>query len=153
MAAKKWQLKQQSVVAMLLLTMLCSHDMALASPSSFSSTVSRANAVKSKALEIIATIPSMFGSGDPQWTRGEEILPGAQLAINEINNTFDLISGYQLEVIPVRVPQCELSEGIVPFVEELVSNHSNIIGRVGYFCHNIPQLLSQIEHSWITHAI
>ena len=137
---------------MLLLTMLCLHDMALASPSCFSSMVSGENAVKSKALQIIATIPSMFGSGDPQWTRGEEILPGAQLAINEINNTFDLLSGYQLEVIPVRVPQCELSEGIVPFVEELVSNCSNIIGTVGYFCHSIAQLLSQIAHSWITHA-
>ena len=153
MAAKKCQLKQQSVVAMLLLTMLCLHDKALASPSSFSSTVSRANAEISKALQIIATIPSMFGPGDPQWTRGEEILPGAQLAINEINNTSDLLSGYKLEIIPVKVPKCELSEGIVPFIEELASNRNNIIGIVGYFCHNIARLLSRIAHSWITHAI
>ena len=153
---KNWQqLKHQLVVAMLLLTLLCLHDMALASPSRFSSTVSGANAETSKALQIIATTPSMFGPDDPQWTRGEEILPGAQLAINEINDTSDLLSGYQLEVIPVRVPKCELSEGIVPFVEGLASNRNNIIGIVGYFCHNIAQLLSQIAHSWITqvHAI
>ena len=69
---KNWQqLKHQLVVAMLLLTMLCLHDMALASPSS---TVSGANAEKSKALQIIVTTPSMFGPGG---TRGEEILPGA----------------------------------------------------------------------------
>ena len=153
MAVKKQQLKQRSVVAMLLLIMLCLHDMALASPSSSSSVVSEANVEISKVLQIIAIIPSMFGPGDPQWTRGEEILPGAQLAINEINNTSDLLSGYQFEVIPVRVPKCELSEVIVPFVEELASNQNNIIGIVGYFCHNIAQLLSQIAHLWITHAI
>ena len=66
-----------------------------------------------------------------------------------------MLSGYQLEVIPVRVPKCELSEGIVPYVEELASNRNNIIGIVGYFCHNIAQLLSQTAHYWITqvHAI
>ena len=97
--------------------------MALASPSSFSSTVSGANAEISKALQIIATTPSMFGPGG---TRGEEILPGAQLAINEINDTSDLLSGYQLEGIPVRVPKCDLSEGIVPFVEELTSYRTTL---------------------------
>ena len=66
--------------------MLCLHDMALASPSSFLSTVSEANTEKSKALQIIATTPSMFGSDG---TRGEEILPGAQLATQFIH-----FSGY-----------------------------------------------------------
>ena len=84
---KNWrQLKHQLVVAMLLLTMLCLHDMALASPSSFLSTVSGANAEKSKALQIIATTPSMFGSGG---TSGEGILPGVQLATQFIH-----FSGY-----------------------------------------------------------
>ena len=103
--------------------MLCLHDMALASPSNFLSTVSEANAEKSKALQIIATTPSMFGSGG---TRGEEILPGAQLAINEISDTSNLLSVHQLEVIPVKVPKCELSEGIVPFFEELTSNRTTL---------------------------
>ena len=60
----------------------------------------------------------------------------------------NLLSGYQLEVIPVRVPQCELSKGIVPFVEELTSNNNNIIGIVGYFCQNIAQHFSHLAHYW-----
>ena len=48
----------------------------------------------------------------PNWQKGEEILPGAHLATKEINDLPKLLSGYQLEVILVRVPQSELSEGI-----------------------------------------
>jgi gamma-aminobutyric acid type B receptor len=83
----------------------------------------------------------------PDWQKGEEILPGARLAAKEVNDIPNLLSGHQLEVIPVRVHQCELGEGIVPFVEELTSNH-NIIGIVGYFCPNLAQHLSPIAHYW-----
>ena len=55
----------------------------------------------------------MFGPGYLQWTKGDEILVGAHLAIKEINESSNLLSVYQLQVLPVRVPQCELSEGIV----------------------------------------
>ena len=48
----------------------------------------------------------------PNWQKGEEILPGAHLATKEINDLPKLLSGYRLEVILVRVPQCELSEGM-----------------------------------------
>ena len=73
----------------------------------------------------------------PDWQKGEEILPGAHLAANDIPN---LLSGHRFEVIQVRVPQCELTEGIVPFVEELTSTH-NLTGIVGYFCPSLTPLL------------
>ena len=94
----------------------------------------------------------MFGPGDPQWTKGDEILVGAHLAIKEINESSNLLSVYQLRVLPVRVPQCELSEGIVPFVEEITSN-CKITDILGYFCNTIAQHLSQIAHTWITHIV
>ena len=60
------------------------------------------------------------------------------IAVKEINEVSNLLSGHQFEVVPVRVPQCAFSdhEGIVPFFEELTSNHNIMIGIVGYFCHN-----------------
>jgi gamma-aminobutyric acid type B receptor len=88
----------------------------------------------------------------PDWQKGEEILPGAFLAAKEIDDIPNLLSGHQLEIIPVRVHQCELSEGIVPFVEELTSNH-NIIGIVGYFCPNLAQYLSPLAHYWIASVV
>ena len=49
------------------------------------------------------------------------MIPGAHLAVKEIKAISNLLNGYTFEVIPVRVPQCELSEGVVPFFEELTS--------------------------------
>jgi gamma-aminobutyric acid type B receptor len=101
-------------------------------------------------LQVITVIPTEYDSGDvsltPDWKKGEEILPGAYLAAKQINDISDLIGGHRFEIIPVRVPQCQLTEGIVPFVEELTSNYNNTIGIVGYFCHNIAQHLSRLVH-------
>ena len=82
-------------------------------------------------LQVMAVIPtdSVYESDNtylPNWQKGEELLPGAHLAANEINDLPNMLRGYLLEVIPVRVPQCELSEGIVTFVEELTSNHKTL---------------------------
>ena len=69
-------------------------------------------------LQIMAVIPTANESDidkpSPDWKKGEEILPGAHLAIKEINDLPDLLSGHRLEVLPVRVPQCNLNEGTVP---------------------------------------
>ena len=110
------------------------------------------NARESTNLQVMAVIPTVYYGSDnakllPDWKKGEAILPGAHLAIKEINDLPDLLCGYRLEVIPVRVPQCDLNEGIVHFVKELTSNDNNVIGIVGYFCHNIAQRLSQLAHS------
>ena len=74
-------------------------------------------------------------------------MASAYLAAKEINNAPNLLSGHQLKVIPVRVPLCELVEGMVPFVEALTSNH-NIVAIVGYFCPNLAQYLSTLAHYW-----
>ena len=100
----------------------------------------------------VVSINSVYESDNiqqllPDWQNSEEILPGAYLAAKAITNVPNLISGHQLEVVPVRVPQCELIEGIVPFVEALTSNH-NIIGIVGHFCPNLAQYLSPLAHYW-----
>ena len=110
------------------------HDSVLASPSSYVSTAfgTDLDHEGSTTLKIMAVVPTTFGKDQPQWTKREEILPGAHLAINGIP---DLLSDYRFEVIPFRVPQCNLNRGIAPFLEELTANE-NITGIVGYFCHN-----------------
>ncbi len=99
-------------------------------------------------LHIIAIVPTVTvdetnstNNSSIEWEQGETILSGAYQAAREIGNS---IHGYELEVIPVRVLQCDLNEGIVPFVEELTSKENHIIGIVGYFCHNIARYFSEI---------
>ena len=149
MAVEKWQWKQLSVAVLLLLTTLLELCTAYA-PINHTTIVSGTNNEKLTSLKVLAVIPTTFGPSDPLWAKGEEILPGAHLATKEISNS-NLLSGYQLEVIPVQVSQCELSKGIVPFMKELTSNCNNIIGIVGYLCHNIAHHFSTLAHYWSTH--
>ena len=113
------------------------------------------NTRKPTLLQVMAIVPIFDDANlNPDWVRGEEILPVAHLAADEINARPDLLNGYQLEIVPVRVPQCEISKGIVPFVDKLTSNH-NIIGIAGYYCHNVALYLSELAHlvKWTTNVI
>ena len=142
----KWwpELHLQSTVVMLLVLLFCIKYSLV----DCSTTVTIVN--NTQPFQVITVIPTEYDSDDvtltPDWKRGEEILPGAYLAAKEINDMSNLLDGRRLEVMPVRVPRCELTEGIVPFVEELTLNYSNTIGIVGYFCHNIALHLSRLVH-------
>ena len=136
-----------------ILTILLSSEYSLGICNNNVTTVCSTN---ESAILVLAVISTVYESDDMTqlltWEKGEEILPGAHLAAKEINDISNLLSGYRLEVIPVRIPQCELSEGIVPFIEELTSNH-NIVGTVGYLCYNNAQLLSRVAHYLAANAI
>ena len=111
-----------------------------------------------RVLHILAVLPTATNRSDQdnandtfQWERGEEILPGATLALKEIRDSdYYFLNGYQLEVIPVKIQSCDFIKGVVPFMEELTSNQNNVIGIVGYFCHNLQQHFSYlIQHDSI----
>lgn len=80
----------------------------------------------------------------PTWAVGKEILPGAQLAVKEINHHSSLLRDCRFELIPVFVPDCDLTTGVVHFVRELTLKKENIFAVVGYFCHNLVRHLSGI---------
>ena len=111
------------------------------------STASCTNSKGSTTIQVMAVVPTTFGQDDVMWKRGEEILPGAQVAAREINEFSNLLKSYQLEVIPLRVSQCDISRGIVPFVDKITSKQNNVVGIVGYLCDNVAQQFSRlIEH-------
>ena len=100
----------------------------------------------SNFIRILAVVPTAQGDTAllPTWVQGETILPGAYLAMKEINELPDLLKGYNLEVIPVTVPMCKLDEGVVQFVKELQLDENNILGVVGSFCHSITELIYKL---------
>ena len=66
-------------------------------------------------LAVVPTVDRVDGTILlPKWAQGEEILPGAYLTANEMGKS---LSGYRLGVIPIRVPRCDLNQGIVPFLK------------------------------------
>ena len=147
-----WYIMQSVVVLLLLLH----HKSFVVVSSMTTSTVTALGTVSERPMVIhvmvvIPTAGELNGTKAlPKWKVGEEILPGALLARKEINNC---LSGYQIEIIPVRFPQCDFNTGIVPFVKELTSKRNNIVGIAGYFCHNLAQHLSQLVHHEQTRVV
>ena len=72
------------------------------------------SARKSKVVQVLAVIPTAYESDDfklfPDLKKSSS---RSTFSAKEINDLPSLLSGYQLEVIPIRVPQCELSKDIV----------------------------------------
>ena len=82
------------------------------------------------------------------WDHGSEILPGAQLAVEDINNDPDLLPGYELELVnksnnpclPLEV-QTNL-DVLIPFAKGFLDN--NIVGMLGLFCYRLLRSLSPL---------
>lgn len=77
-----------------------------------------------------------------KWERGEEILPGAEMAVNAVTN--DIKLPYKLEIISIKVPQCKASERIDRFVDALTNKTLNPVAVIGYFCDNLAHTMSQL---------
>lgn len=105
-------------------------------------------------LLVVVSIPSHGQRGDwstitgvttsvPQWERGEEILPAAQVAAKEINSMILQLSGYSLEIIPIITTECNVNSVLVDYIENLVTT-KNTIGIIGYFCNNIANTFTSL---------
>ena len=75
----------------------------------------------------------------PKRERGEDILSGAEIAVHAINVSTNILEGYNLQIVPVRVPMCNFNIGIVPLIKELRLQENNIVATVGYFCDNLAK--------------
>ena len=71
----------------------------------------------STVVSVMAVVPSTPEQGEieksvllPRWKVGEEILPGAQLAVKEINNCSSLLCHHRLKLVPIMVPYCDVMQ-------------------------------------------
>ena len=106
----------------------------------------------SKQLHIAVVLPlehSMVrNQPTSSWERGLEILPGAQIAIEHINQREDILPGHSLELNVINSVNCKngLNQDLlVNFINFTVyQNVSSTIGLVGSFCSNSDRLLSSL---------
>ena len=81
-----------------------------------------------------------------KWDRGLEILPGAQIAVEAINNDPHLLSGYELVLVPISVDPCTPLEihsnldAYVPFVNGSLS--VSTVGILGLYCDRLVETFS-----------
>ena len=108
-------------------------------------------------VHIVAVLPIANNGANLQavnlWKRGEEILPGATLALKEIKQTDNLLNGHRIELLPITISSCSFNNVIVPFVKEVTSSDKNVIAIVNYFCHNRRQHFSYLLQRIGTEAL
>lgn len=80
----------------------------------------------------------------PKWERGEEILPGAHIAVKDASAYLNLPS--KLEIVSIKVPQCGVTTRIDDLVGNLTSGTIKPIAIIGYFCDNLSQFYSQLAN-------
>ena len=95
-------------------------------------------------LKIISIVSNSSGVDTPLWGRGEELIPGALLAAQQVNSNEDILNGFHIEVVPLFVQDCSVSEGIVKTVQELLSTDKLVIGVTGLFCPRLVKVLSPL---------
>ena len=88
-------------------------------------------------LRLIAVVPLTTPTAPAQWERGPEILPGARLAVDEINS-MAVLSGYKLELVVVDEAGCHPDTAVLSFYEQLAGNLGSYlpqtVGVVGLMC-------------------
>ena len=112
----------------------------------------------SSQVNVYSTIPSDFhlivglpltnNHSDPataSWERGKEILPGAQIAVESINNRGDIFPQHKLHIIVVNIGRCgdQNYNFLLQYVNATYHQKINFIGAVGIFC---PTEISVVHH-------
>ena len=95
-------------------------------------------------LKIISIVSNSSGVDTPLWGRGEELIPGALLAAQQVNSNEDVLNGFHIEVTPLFVQDCSVSEGILKTGQELLSTDNLVIGVTGLFCPRLVKVLSPL---------
>ena len=98
-------------------------------------------------LQLLVVLNVQGGHEVPRWDRGAEILPAAQLAVERINEDFNFLPEYHLELVPVDTGACTYDfngEALINFLHQITQEDQHIVGVVGLFCTSVAQLISPL---------
>ena len=101
-----------------------------------------------KPLYILSLLPYPDPEAQPPWTEGPTLILAAQLAVDLINNSTDILSGYNLELVSGDSGCTDLLNKIeLSLFKQLIYSNENIAGIAGPACsHSTYRLSSQTAH-------
>ena len=150
-------MKYSVALFVLLITSLCQSEISSSTTTTTTSPSDIPASDGSNVIRLLVMLPLSNNISQPQegvqdWDKGLEILPGAQLAVEQINNSSSLLPGYTLELLIVDIEHCHPDEftsnvkavtSIADIAADTVhGNGSNVLGLVGGpFC---PPLLDSL---------
>lgn len=97
-------------------------------------------------LRLIAVLPLSYPPAPARWERGLEILPGARLAVDQVNS-MAVLPGYELEIAVVDEAGCLPASSAVSLYEQVVgagSKPSSTLGVVGVMCAAVAKAVQAV---------
>ena len=103
----------------------------------------------SNSLQLLVLVPWPSDRDDAGWDAGLDLLTGGRVAVNEINNTTDLLKDYHIELL---VPEygheaCalrETSQGLVNFVQYSIYPPGQVLAVLGLYCSTSTKEISSL---------
>ena len=91
------------------------------------------------SIQLLVLVPWSSDRDDAGWDAGLNLLTGGRVAVNEINNTTDLLKDYHIELL---VPEygheacgvAEASQGLVNFVQHSMYPPGQVLAVLGLYC-------------------
>ena len=98
-------------------------------------------------LTLLNVLPFPDRRSSAGFEGGHELVPAANLAVEQINNRSDLLAGYTLEAVTVDSEPCGVSvinNGLVNTYAGLVDSGRLVVGVVGLFCAGVTDVVSSL---------
>ena len=100
------------------------------------------------ALYLLNILPYPDPRPNSGWDAAHELIPAAELAVEQINHLGILPENYKLNVVNVDSEACgipSVSKGIINTLENLFyQKFSHVVGLVGLFCSTVTEIISKI---------
>ena len=96
-------------------------------------------------LYILSLLPYPDPEEQPSWTEGPTLTLAAHLAVDLINNSTDILSGYNLELVSGDSGCNISSKAHVAFLKNVLYNEQNISGMVGPGCSTSTASISPLS--------
>ena len=101
------------------------------------------------SVQLLVLVPWPSDRDDAGWDVGLDLLAGGRVAVNEINNTTDLLKDYHIELL---VPEygheaCglrETSQGLVNFVQHSIYPPGQVLAVLGLYCSTSTKEISSL---------
>ena len=102
-----------------------------------------------KSLHLLNILPFPDSRPNTGWDRAYELIPAAQLAVDQINNASHILPGYKLNLVNVDAEACGVSlvtKGLINTYSKLFTPNIslNVVGFTGLFCSTVTDAITLI---------